>query len=203
MDENLKLLRSDDSGSVYQIIRPEQRKCGECRLCCKLLAVGKAEYPDDFQKPQGEWCKHSCDIGCAIYATRPKDCAEYECTWFSGVFEEDDRPDKSKIVVSLEHGESVTDDTGKVVFGPTPVWCVYEWLPGITQHGRAKEIVEVLEHLIIEETPGNYRGPFPICIIPSKNLTRTVKFPGAKFWMPMLRPGEIDPRRDPPLKKKR
>ncbi len=206
----MKVERLSD-GSVIKRLERAGRKCGDCRLCCKLLAVGK-DGRDDFKKPQGEWCTHCFDGGCRIYATRPPDCEEYECTWFAGVFEDDDRPDKSKVVVSLEHGDSVRGPDGREVAGPTPVWCVYESIPGVTLKGRAKAIVDELSTLVIEETPGEFRGPFPICIIPSRSHTRTVKFPGQQRWIPMLRPGEIDPRRDhtgpavrvkPPKRRKR
>ena len=179
-------------GSRIQRIEVSGRKCGDCRLCCKLLAVGK-DGRDDFKKPQGEWCKHCFDGGCRIYPYRPPDCVEYECTWHRGIFDDEDRPDRSKVVVSLEHGDSVHDDKGREIFGPTPVWCVYESMPGVTSKGRAKRIVEELETLVVEDPPGEFKGPFPICIIPSKNHTRRVKFPGQRRWMPLLRPGELDP----------
>ena len=150
----MKVERLSD-GSVIKRLERAGRKCGDCRLCCKLLAVGK-DGRDDFKKPQGEWCTHCFDGGCRIYATRPPDCEEYECTWFAGVFEDDDRPDKSKVVVSLEHGDSVRGPDGREVAGPTPVWCVYESIPGVTLKGRAKAIVDELSTLVIEETPGEF-----------------------------------------------
>ena len=189
-----------DKGRLVQI-ELSDRKCGTCRLCCKLLAVGK-DGVDDFKKPQGKWCKHCFDGGCRIYAYRPPDCEEYECTWLRGVFDDDDRPDKSRVVVSLEKGDSVYDNAGREIMPPQPVWCVYENTPGVTRRGRAKKIVEELERLLVMDEPGEYSGPFAICVIPSATGTRMVKFPGSKRWMPLLRPGEPDPQITPPLKQR-
>ena len=49
-------------------------KCGECTLCCTLLAV------DDIQKQAGEKCVH-CDNGCAIYESRPDSCKSFYCAY--------------------------------------------------------------------------------------------------------------------------
>lgn len=50
--------------------------CGNCRMCCKLLAV------NEIEKPAGQWCSHACaGKGCAIYAERPQPCIDYECMW--------------------------------------------------------------------------------------------------------------------------
>ena len=190
-------------GRKIELVDRPGRTCGDCRLCCKLLAVGKDERPDDFKKPQGKWCEHCFDGGCRIYATRPEDCKTYECTWLRGVFDEDDRPDKSRVVVSLEHGDSVTDFRGRVIQGPTPVWCVYESIPGASKRGRAKKIVEELETLLASESPGVFDGPYPICIIPSANHTRVVKFVGTSRWVPLLRPDEPDPKITPPWEQTR
>lgn len=200
----MKVERTRD-GSRLQRIPVLDRKCGDCRLCCKLLAVGKDERPDDFKKPQGVWCEHCFDGGCKIYSRRPKDCEEYECTWHRGIFDDDDRPDRSKVVVSLEYGEAVLDSDGRELYGPTPVWCVYESIPGVTlkKNSKAARIVAELDTLVVEDTPGNFTGPFPVCIIPSRSHTRTVKFPNAKYWVPLLRPGDIDPKRTPPHRTRR
>lgn len=148
-------------GKIQKIVR-QDRTCGNCRLCCKLLAVGREELMDDFKKPQGEWCYYSSEGGCSIYDARPVDCAEYWCTWLRGVFPEDCRPDRVKVVISLEEGKDVTDDAGNVVFGPSPVWCVYESYPGTSKTGRAARIVEELESIIIEIEKGEYTGPLPV-----------------------------------------
>jgi hypothetical protein len=52
------------------------RECGDCGLCCKLLAV------DEIGKPSHRWCAHfEPHHGCAIYETRPAACAAFQCLW--------------------------------------------------------------------------------------------------------------------------
>jgi hypothetical protein len=53
------------------------RACGECSLCCKLLAIA------DLDKPGGEWCRHCKPThdGCMIYDRRPEVCRKFACQW--------------------------------------------------------------------------------------------------------------------------
>ncbi|MDZ4776178.1 MAG: hypothetical protein SGJ23_05260 [Alphaproteobacteria bacterium] len=52
------------------------RTCGDCTLCCKVMAV------ETLDKPAGRWCAQ-CDIGegCKIYETRPQQCDDFNCQW--------------------------------------------------------------------------------------------------------------------------
>lgn len=53
-----------------------RRECGDCRLCCKLLAV------DEIGKPPRMWCEHSAaGVGCTIYEGRPAACRTFRCLW--------------------------------------------------------------------------------------------------------------------------
>lgn len=67
------------------------RTCGDCRLCCKVMAIG------ELQKPRNIWC-HFCNLkagpGCSIYDARPEECREYECAWLLGAFPESFKPNK-------------------------------------------------------------------------------------------------------------
>ena len=90
----------------------DKRQCGNCRLCCKLTNISEVGTdpegkPYHFTKRPGVWCEHSGPSGCALHATpwRPFSCRTFECLWFLGFGEESDRPDRSKIVGSLEHRE--------------------------------------------------------------------------------------------------
>ena len=67
----------------------ETRSCGDCTLCCKLVAVPA------LQKEGYEWCKH-CAIGegCKIYKDRPLDCQGFECFWHAGLTLEEYKPNK-------------------------------------------------------------------------------------------------------------
>jgi hypothetical protein len=65
---------------------------------------------EELKKPVGIACAHvSCD-GCGIYETRPTSCKEYQCLWLEErmsigttarrkVFLENDRPDKSGVLI--------------------------------------------------------------------------------------------------------
>jgi hypothetical protein len=49
--------------------------CGDCGLCCKLLAIRELE------KPRGTMCGHFHGAGCGIYADRPPPCGAFRCAW--------------------------------------------------------------------------------------------------------------------------
>jgi hypothetical protein len=54
-------------------------------------------------KPRFERCPHLSDGGCAIYATRPEECAAFGCWWLaSQEMSERMRPDRSGILVWSE-----------------------------------------------------------------------------------------------------
>jgi hypothetical protein len=84
------------------------RQCGECQLCCELLAVKERGHlpsgePYAFNKPELQRCGNQCESGCAIYNEEflPISCRAFECEWLLGQFRASDRPDRSGIVVSL------------------------------------------------------------------------------------------------------
>lgn len=80
------------------------RRCGACRLCCKVFPVAATEKPGD------EWCKFACNAGCAIHEQGlPDVCREYACYWLEHDEMPDDfRPDRIGIVVT---------EAGTVTFG--------------------------------------------------------------------------------------
>ena len=53
------------------------RSCGDCSMCCKIMQV------DEFDKPQGVWCRHCAPGrgGCTIHESRPSVCRDYFCGW--------------------------------------------------------------------------------------------------------------------------
>jgi hypothetical protein len=81
-----------------------KRECGECRMCCKLIAVR------ELNKPQGQWCQHTQvggAGGCGIFdqPERPKACHEFQCMWLQrsvedGGLPDDMRPDRSHAVLA-------------------------------------------------------------------------------------------------------
>jgi hypothetical protein len=75
------------------------RKCGDCTLCCKLLAV------PPLDKVAGERCKYQRHSkGCTVYHTRkmPRACGFWNCRWLVGDDTADQsRPDRSHIVIDI------------------------------------------------------------------------------------------------------
>ncbi len=72
------------------------RACGDCALCCKVMAI------EELEKPSGSWCRHcKPGQGCLIYEKRPAECRSFNCLWLT-----DDRfgphwkPSKSKLVLT-------------------------------------------------------------------------------------------------------
>ncbi len=71
------------------------RQCGSCSACCRWPKI------DEINKPARVVCVHleKCGHGCKIYDTRPKQCADYQCSWLRGIGDAQDRPDTSKILI--------------------------------------------------------------------------------------------------------
>ena len=86
-----------------------EKTCGECTLCCKVMAI------ETLAKPAGSWCRHcKPGQGCLIHAERPAECRDYGCLWLL-----DQRlgphwkPSKSKLVLTTsEDGIEVRCDPG-------------------------------------------------------------------------------------------
>lgn len=114
----------------------EGRTCGTCTACCKVYDV-----PNDaggFISREGEWCSF-CAIGegCTVYTMRPKACVDYDCMWRMGFFGDDERPDKSKIVVALSTGYTA-DGT------PGDMWQLNETTNGAGDTKRCKKLMREL-----------------------------------------------------------
>lgn len=72
------------------------RTCGSCTACCKTHDVKEL----GFEKVAGVWCKHcKPGSGCRIYKDRPSNCREFRCDWLKGVGADEERPDRSKVVL--------------------------------------------------------------------------------------------------------
>ncbi len=74
------------------------KSCGDCGMCCKLLAIAEIE------KPAGRWCpSFQRGRGCGVYETRPSACRGFECLWLQSEKLDDRwRPDKSRLVMYTE-----------------------------------------------------------------------------------------------------
>ena len=74
------------------------RECGDCNACCIWL---KGEsYSHEFGG--GKPC-HFLKGNCSIYETRPEVCKTYQCAWLQGLFSENLKPEKSKVIISVEN----------------------------------------------------------------------------------------------------
>jgi hypothetical protein len=91
--------------TAYDIELVPGRECGECTVCCTVMAIDKPE----IQKEAGVTCRH-CLAGCTIYETRPALCRDYYCGWRQlPILDDSWRPDRSGVFVELE---PVDDQTG-------------------------------------------------------------------------------------------
>ncbi|MFD1704535.1 hypothetical protein ACFSCV_16125 [Methylopila henanensis] len=72
-----------------------ERICGECTLCCKVMAISA------LGKPMGRWCPHCAPgRGCGTYETRPEECRTFHCLWLSReTLGPEWRPDRAKFVI--------------------------------------------------------------------------------------------------------
>lgn len=88
------------------------RQCGDCQLCCKLLAVRS------IGKRGGEKCKHQkFHKGCTIYnkPEMPQECVVWNCRWLvNDDMDDQSRPDRSHIVVDImpDFITAVDNETG-------------------------------------------------------------------------------------------
>jgi hypothetical protein len=77
-----------------------ERICGECYRCCVAFGIR------ELKKHQDQACRHldgrNPTARCAIYADRPKACREYFCLWREGLFDDEDRPDKSGVIAHCD-----------------------------------------------------------------------------------------------------
>jgi hypothetical protein len=79
------------------MIAPSAKKaCGDCTLCCKVMAI------EELAKPASSWCPHcKPGRGCLIYATRPAECRSYSCLWLlDDRLDQHWKPSKSKLVLT-------------------------------------------------------------------------------------------------------
>ena len=65
------------------------RNCGPCQTCCTVAEVVEGTV----NSPAFERCSHQCSAGCDIYESRPKRCADFNCSWMRSVGADEDRPD--------------------------------------------------------------------------------------------------------------
>ena len=85
------------------------RQCGDCALCCKVMAI------EEFAKPASSWCPHcKPGHGCLIYAHRPVECRAFNCLWLiNHLLDQHWKPSKSKLVLTTsDDGIEIRCDPG-------------------------------------------------------------------------------------------
>jgi hypothetical protein len=89
--------------------RSAEKACGDCTLCCKVMAI------EELTKPVSTWCRHcKPGRGCLIYDSRPAECRSFSCLWLiNDHLDEQWKPNKSKLVLTTsEDGIEVRCDPG-------------------------------------------------------------------------------------------
>jgi hypothetical protein len=78
------------------------RECGDCTLCCKVMAI------EELAKPASLWCSHcKPGRGCLIYANRPAECESFSCRWLV-----DEQLDQLWNLTTSEDGIEIRCDPG-------------------------------------------------------------------------------------------
>ena len=75
------------------------RVCGECQACCFAPRL------DEMKKPSFTRCSNQGQGECTDYQNRPDLCRKYKCLWLQGYWAENDRPDKSGMMLTYRHHE--------------------------------------------------------------------------------------------------
>ena len=85
----------------------DKRSCGECVACCVYLKISELNKPgltpcQHLKELTGE---HTCSTegGCSVYEDKPTVCRDYRCLWLNGHGAEEDRPDKSGLLMDTIH----------------------------------------------------------------------------------------------------
>ncbi len=85
------------------------RQCGDCTLCCKVMAI------EQLAKPASTWCPHcKPGRGCLVYDRRPAECRAFNCLWLVDArFGPHWKPAKSKMVLTAsDDGLEIRCDPG-------------------------------------------------------------------------------------------
>jgi len=75
----------------------------------------------EIDKQAYQDCPSLCEAGCSVYASRPKACRDYLCLWIQGVFVEEDRPDRSGVIVDGAMSQEIADAIELVTGGLLPI----------------------------------------------------------------------------------
>lgn len=114
IDGPMVLREQEDGSAILEFGEGTGRKCGDCTLCCKLLAVPVPPV----NKPAGVRCRYvRARKGCTIYPYRPGACRTWFCRWICDPNAHAlTRPNRSGFVVDLEYDKIRTqnNETGEL-----------------------------------------------------------------------------------------
>ena len=108
----------------------EEKHCGDCSLCCKIMAI------PELNKPKDSWCDHVIrKRGCGIYESRPHSCRAFKCLWLQDPrLPPEWKPDKSKFVMV---GDSRTELVVHVDSSSPGAWRGEPYLSGLRAMARS------------------------------------------------------------------
>lgn len=95
---------------ISRIKAGAMRKCGACRMCCKLFPL------PILDKPENQWCKFLSPSGCALHDhLQPEVCRQYACYWLEHAeMLAEHRPDRIGIIVTECGSVSVAGEALRV-----------------------------------------------------------------------------------------
>lgn len=109
---------------------PNMRQCGDCSLCCTVMAVSEIAKPGNCR------CDKLTTLGrCSVYNTKPQSCTEFKCLWLQGMMPEDLKPSRSRVVGAVNGDGTIVVlhvspfDKGAWRKGP-----VQDWIRSVGEH---------------------------------------------------------------------
>lgn len=88
------------------------RPCGECTACCDGNLKSNS-HGNTFANRNA--CVFLVKKVCSIYEDRPNTCRNYQCAWSQTLFDEDLRPDKCGVLISVETNSNTQEQFFKVL----------------------------------------------------------------------------------------
>ena len=120
-----------------------KRTCGECTVCCTVLAV------TELNKGPYEKCAHEGAGCCAIYDQRPNSCRQLECLYLTDFLEGDERRRPDRLGIMFRHSDE-QDVFANRYYGQSFLVCNEAWA-GAAGAPEAKYFLEKLskKHTIL------------------------------------------------------
>jgi len=88
------------------------RPCEKCTACCDGNLASNS-HGNAFENRNS--CVFLVKKVCSIYEDRPNTCKNYQCAWSQTLFDEDLRPDKCGVLISVEINSNTQEQFFKVL----------------------------------------------------------------------------------------